>query len=102
VSGIALALVARDTRRRREIVRDCAHVSGRVLGMRHVGPGNWCELDVVVERLDVPDQRVTTRQALAPRIQKMQLDGCSFEALWNSAHPTLFPRITINVSGDEK
>jgi hypothetical protein len=99
-TGMAWFRLRQDTERRRQIVRDCVHVSGRVLAMRPLGPGNSCELDVVVERADLPDARVTTQQSLAPRIQKLQLEGCSFEALWNPAHPTLFPRITINVSGD--
>lgn len=103
--AVAIMLIAgasvyaiRDTRRRRDIVRGSIPVRGRIRAVRITGPGP-CELDVTVEREDLPDEQVTTLQTLAVNIQKMELEGCSFDALWNPAHPTLFPRITISVSG---
>ena len=46
----AYIVVARDTHRRREIVRGCVAVCGRVLAMRHDGPGGVHALLVSVER----------------------------------------------------
>ena len=86
-------------RKRIEIIRGCETVNGRILALRKTG--THCELDVVVERESAPDVKATTVQYLAPRILKMQIEGRAFDALWNPDYPTLFPRITINVSGDE-
>jgi hypothetical protein len=98
---VAFVISKKDLRRRREIARGCVQVTGRVLAKRSTSTPGMYELDVVVERPDEPDLRVTTLQALGSRIAKMQLEGCTFDALWNPAAPTVFPRITIQVSGDD-
>ncbi len=97
--GAAWVVSRSVARKRIEIIRGCETVNGRILALRKTG--THCELDVVVEREGAPDVEATTVQYLAPRILEMQIEGRAFDALWNPEYPTLFPRITINVSGDE-
>lgn len=87
------------SRDRMAIIEGCQPVTGRILELR-VGAAGMCDLDVVVEREGVEDVRTTTRQFINKRILAMKLEGASFDALWNPAHPEIFPRITINVAGD--
>jgi hypothetical protein len=96
---LAVVLGIRDRNRRLAIVRGSVAVRGRIRDVRDAG-GSVFELDVTVEREGEPDARVTTLQPLKPHIAKMDLRGCSFDALWNPAHPSLFPRITIQVSAE--
>ena len=86
--------------KRLRIIEGCESVNGRITAMRNAG-SSW-DLDVVVERKGQPDVHATTRQQLSASIARMELEGCSFDALWNPAFPQFFPRITIHVAGDTK
>jgi hypothetical protein len=98
---VACALFVRDHRRRIAIVRGSVAVQGRVHSVRPRGRRASYELDVTIERPGSPDVRVTTVQSLSARLQRADLAGCAFDALWNPNHPAYFARITIHVSGDQ-
>lgn len=98
---VVYALVARDRRRRLAIVRGAVSVQGRVVSVRPVKTGSSHELNVTIERPGSPDVQVTTVQSLSTRMQQFDLEGRSFDGLWNPAHPSYFARITIHVSGDQ-
>ncbi len=95
LGGVVLVRYAR--RYRLSVLRGCIPVRGRVLS-RTRSKGDEYVFEVVVERRDMPDQQVTMTQTLPPRVAAADHAGRAFDALWNPGYPTLFHKMTINVT----
>ncbi|MBX3130296.1 MAG: hypothetical protein KF718_26495 [Polyangiaceae bacterium] len=92
-----VALVRHGRRYRLSVLRGCIPVRGRVLSRTHRS-GDEYVFEVVVERPDMPDQPVTMTVTLPPRVAAADHAGRTFDALWNPVYPTLFHKMTINVT----